>query len=196
MKNLQLFTFLILTAMGLSIASAQEPTLKSGMSILLKITGVPAKDQQDLNAAYSISDSGTIRLQYIGTVSASGLKPSQLSAAIESAYRSAEIYTKPTVNVSINGGDIMSASYVTVMGEVKAERQVAITTNMTVLSAIAQCGGFTDFADKRKVRLVRNGKEQILDLRKAGGSGDIKIQAEDTLVIKQSTGPLGALFGQ
>ena len=186
MKRLTLITILLISFIGLGNSTAQEPVLKSGMSVLLKITGVPAKDQSVMYAAYSISDSGSIRLQYIGTVQASGLKPSQLAAKIEEAYKESEIYTKPTINIAVNN-DTPSQSFVTVMGEVKSPGMIQLTTNMTILSAIAQSGGFTDFAGTKRVRLVRDGKEQILDLRKAGGPGDIKVLAEDTIIVKPAT---------
>lgn len=185
MKKLNLLTIILTFLIGASSVFAQEVVLRGGQSILLRITGVPQKDQADLNGAYSIADDGTIRLQYIGTVKASGLKPSQLGAAIESTYRSAEIYTKPTVNISINGGDVESQRFVTVLGEVKAPNKVVFTSGMTASDAIAQCGGYTDFGDRRKVKLVRDGQELTIDLRKVGSEEDKELQANDKIVIKQ-----------
>jgi len=184
-SKIVLFVSIILSV-GLSNVFAQEPVLKGGQSIALKITGVPQKDQADLNGLYSISDDGSIRLQFIGTVKASGLKPSELAARIESSYRSAEIYTKPTINISINGGDIENQRFVTIMGEIKTPRQVAFTSGMTASDAIAQCGGYTDFGDRRRVKLVRAGVEKTVDLRKVGGVDDAKLQAGDRIVVRQS----------
>ncbi len=180
---------LTLTALALLFGGAQslfaqESILKAGQSFTLKVSGVPAEDMASLSGIYSVGQSGTIRLQYLEPVRAVGLRPSELAAKIEKAYKTAQIYTKPTINIAL-AQDTKSAQMVTVNGEVKAPRGVPYNVGMKMLDAIAQCSGFTDFADKKKVILVREGKRSEHDLRTAGGKSDAVLKPGDQIVVKQ-----------
>ena len=53
-------------------------------------------------------------------------------------------------------------------GEVRAPNRQIYNSRITVLKAIASASGFTDFANKTKVRLTRvDGRTQIINCRKA-----------------------------
>lgn len=156
--------------LGGSSVSAQgiEQTLRAGDSIALKLSGVPAEEVAVVSSTYDISDSGTINLPYIGEVRASGLRPSQLQKNIEAAYKSAEIYTHPTILVttSKDGG---GTQVLYVSGEVKTPGRVLLSPGMTVHQAMTAAGGPTDFAKLKAVKFTRAGVTSILDLRKADG---------------------------
>src|SRR5438093_13737844 len=98
----------LLALLSVVFASAQamaqniEQSLRPGDSIAIKLSGVPAEEIAVVNNTYDISDGGMINLPYIGEVRASGLRPSQLQKNIEAAYRTAEIFTHPTIQVSAN----------------------------------------------------------------------------------------------
>ena len=49
----------------------------------------------------------------------------------------------------------MNSRFVSVLGEVRSPRRVELTRDLRVLEAIAEVGGFTTFADKGDVRIVR-----------------------------------------
>ena len=181
--------FQILSLIGLIIAlpstllAQGEPILKKGETFNLRISGVPANEAAVINGPYTISDDGLIRLHLINPVSASGLTPSKLSAKIESTYKSAQIYTKPTVNINVSsqGG---TERYVTVLGEVAAQGPVAYNPNLTLLAAIGQARGFTDFADRKQVILVRNGKRTYHDLSRAGSKDDVVLKPGDQVAVR------------
>lgn len=182
-------SFRILTLVGLIIAlpsallAQGEPILKKGETFTLRISGVPANEAAVINGPYTISDDGMIRLHLINPVNASGLTPSRLSAKIETTYKSAEIYTKPTVNINVAGGGA-AERYVTVMGEVAAQGPVAYNPNLTLLAAIGQARGFTDYADKKQVILVRNGQRTYHDLSRAGTKDDVVLKPGDQIAVR------------
>src|SRR3954462_11326457 len=83
-------------------AQSAESTLRSGDSIIVKISGVPPEEIAVVSTSYDIGDNGTINLPYIGELHASGLRPSALQKNIEAAYRTAQIFTHPTIQVAAN----------------------------------------------------------------------------------------------
>jgi protein involved in polysaccharide export with SLBB domain len=180
MKTQTLFAFVLclLALHTRAFAQNTENTLRSGDTIVVKLSGVPAEESTVVSNTYDISDGGTINLPYIGEVRAAGSKPSTLQKSIESAYKNNEIFTHPTVQVSTNGGgkDGSNGQIVYVSGEVKASGRVTMTPAMTVHDAITSVGGPTDFANLRKVKLTRGASTRELDLRKADGP-DAQIQA-------------------
>ena len=171
MKTQTLFAFVLCLFALHNRAFAQntENALRSGDTIVVKLSGVPAEESTVVSNTYDISDNGTINLPYIGEVRAAGSKPSTLQKSIESAYKNNEIFTHPTVQVSTNNGGKEIGQIVYVSGEVKAPGRVTMTPGMTVHDAITSVGGPTDFANLRKVKLTRGASTRELDLRKADG---------------------------
>jgi polysaccharide export outer membrane protein len=172
---------LLLLALGLAPASMRaqgvEQQLRPGDSIIVKLSGVPAEEVAVVSNTYDVSDKGTINLPYIGEVRASGLRPSTLQKNIEGAYKSADVYTHPTIQVALNTANGGGTQVIYVSGEVKTPRAVPITPGMTVHDAITAAGGPTDFANMRKVKHTRSGATRLLDLKKADGP-DAQIPAQ------------------
>jgi protein involved in polysaccharide export with SLBB domain len=181
MRNL-LATFLALFAVVVS-AHAQA-TLRVGDPVELKISGVPADEQSQVNNMYTVDAGGTINLPYINKVQASGLTPAQLASAIEGSYRSSKIYTNPTITILMQP----AARFVNVGGAVRAPSRVPFTEDMTLLTAINAAGGFNDFADQRKVRVLRGSEVRIYDVRQSrrDPSKDIRLQPGDRVEVPQS----------
>jgi protein involved in polysaccharide export with SLBB domain len=165
-------------------AQGVEQTLRPGDSIALKLSGVPAEEIAVVNNTYDISDGGTVNLPYIGEVRASGLRPSQLQKNIESAYKSAEIFTHPTVQVTTNKESPTQVLYVS--GEVKTPGRILISPGMTVHQAMTAAGGPTDFAKLKGVKFTRGGQTRILDLKKADGpDAAVQVRPGDQIHVPQ-----------
>ena len=170
-------------------AIAQESILQKGQSFVLRISGVPADEIALVSQKYGISDDGTIRLPYLKiAISAAGLKPSALARKVEAAYKQAEIYTQPTIQIDASGAASGGERFLSVMGEVKAPRSVGYAPGMTILDAIAQCGGFTDFADEKKVKLTRGGKITYHRLSSSDPKENAKLQPNDIITVRPSKG--------
>ena len=166
------------------VASAQETTLKSGQSFVMRIAGVPADEVALVSQKYGISDAGTVRLPYLKAgLKAAGLKPSILAKKIEEAYRKAEIYTRPTIQVDVSGIG-QQERFVSVLGEVKAPRQVSYIPQITILDAIAQCSGFTDFAYTKEVKLTRRGKVTYHRLSGSDPKQNVRLEPGDIVTVR------------
>lgn len=98
---------------------------------------------------YSVNDSGYVEIPLIGKVDAAGKSLNEFTAMVK---KKALEYVNDAVVVV----KLMSFR-VTVIGEVK--RPTVITNyhdRLSILEAIAQAGDMTDYADRKKVTIVRN----------------------------------------
>jgi polysaccharide export outer membrane protein len=175
-------TALVLFACVLSAAA--QATLRVGDPIELKISGVPNEEQQQINNVYTVDATGSVNLPFINKVKADGLTPAQLAASIEGTYRAGKIYTNPTITAIM----APTARFVNVGGAVRNASRVPFTEDMTLLAAINAAGGFNDYADQRKVRVLRGNSVNIYDVREArrDPSRDIKLQPGDRVEVPQS----------
>lgn len=116
---------------------------------------LPAFDQR-------VRDDGTITLIYNQVFNAVGKRVGDLEKEIHDFYVP-RYFINLTVTVRISSD---TRSYY-VDGEVRNGGKVPYTGPITVSKAIASVGGFTDFANKRKVQLIRpNGKTQTVNYNK------------------------------
>jgi protein involved in polysaccharide export with SLBB domain len=175
----------ILASLALAIpASAQDAVLREGDQIEIRLGGVPAEEVSQVTGVYTVDGDGFINMPHIGKVRASGATQSQLQGAIESTYKSQQIYTNPSITLAVPN----SARFVDVGGDVRAQQRVPFTADLTVLGAITAAGGFTEFADQSKVKLLRDGKVimiNIKDVRK-DPSKDLKLKPGDKIQVPQS----------
>ena len=174
--------YLSLLILGLlSTRSHAQAVLREGDSIEIRLNGVPSEDIQQFSQPYTVDEKGMLNLPYIGQVRAAGLPPNQVQSTIENLLKVEKIYSHPTVTINIQA----ASRFVSVGGAVRQPGRVPYTTDLTLMSAINAAGGFNDFANPRKVRLVRAGKVTIYDagaLRK-DPSGDPHILPGDQIDV-------------
>jgi polysaccharide biosynthesis/export protein VpsN len=187
MKTIQLLLLCLLALLGLGTnANAQEPRFTPGQTFNLRIAGVPLSDLQQVSGTYTISSSGTIKLTYLnGEISANGLTPTELQRKIEALYKSNEIYTHPTVNISTNN-NFTTEMLVTVGGEVRQPGDIPFRPGINLYSAISKCGGPTEYGDMKRVKLMRGKTEKIIDLRKVGNDNNPELIAGDQIIVPGS----------
>lgn len=182
-------TLLVALLFGTITASAQngEIALKAGDRITVTIAGVPDNEIAQISKVYTVADNGTINLPYIKEVRAQGVKPSTLQRTIEQTYVDGEIYTRPTVTVSIDAGDVATTRMVYVVGGIKGNGTVPYNNGMTILKAISAAGGFTPFAKEHKTKLIRAGKTYEVNVKEitSDPTKDMKLQPEDQIVIPE-----------
>jgi polysaccharide export outer membrane protein len=166
-----------------SVAFAQA-VLRVGDPIELRIGGVPQDEQLQVNNTYTVDATGAVSLPYINKIKASGLTPSQLARAIEDAYRAGKIYTNPNVTILMQP----AARFVNVGGAVRTPMRVPFTEDMTLLTAINAAGGFNDFADQKRVRLLRGSEVKLFDVRqfRKNPSKDVGLQPGDRVEVPQT----------
>jgi polysaccharide export outer membrane protein len=129
---------------------------------------------------------GMISLPLLNDIRASGLTPMELRDLL--IRKLAEYMPSPEVSVIVR--EVHSCK-VTVMGEVKNPGRYEIRSRATVLDAIAQAGGFTEFASRSRVAILRPDGRTLLRIpiryREAvSGTGDearISLKPGDTIVV-------------
>lgn len=143
--------------------------------------------EPDLTQTLPVRSDGKISLPLIGDIQASGRTPHQLEEAI--AARLLTYMTHPEVTVMVM--QINSQKF-NILGRVTKPGAYPLTTTTTVLDAIAESGGFQDFAKKTKVYILRekpNGAEARLAfnykdvIRGKHPEENIRLQAGDTVVV-------------
>ena len=175
---------ILLFSFALASAAFAQATLRIGDPVELRIGGVPAEDQNQVNNTYTVDSGGAVNLPYIGKVHAEGTTPAQLSRTIEENYRSNKIYTNPNVTILM----APTARFVNVGGSVRSPSRVPFTEDMTLLTAINASGGFNDFADQRHVRLLRGNEVTVYDVRqfRRDPSKDVRLRPGDKIEVPQS----------
>jgi polysaccharide export outer membrane protein len=109
----------------------------------------------------TVREDGMITLIYNQKIKAAGKNRGQLEDEIRALYVP-KIFKQLTV--SLRPED----RFFTVGGEVRMPARQIYTGSMTVLKGIAAAGGFTEFANKRRVEIIRaNGKKEKVDAVKA-----------------------------
>jgi protein involved in polysaccharide export with SLBB domain len=180
MKNLFAF-FLMVVA---TVVVAQEAVLRPGDQIEIRLGGVPSEDIGQVSAAYTVDGQGYVNMPHIGKVKAAGVTQGELQNAIEAAYRNQQIYTNPTITINVAN----QARFVNVGGDVRSPQRVPYTADMTLQSAIMACGGFTEYANQKKVQLMQDGKQTIHDFNeiRKNPSKDVQLKPGDHIWVPQS----------
>jgi polysaccharide export outer membrane protein len=96
---------------------------------------------------------GRISLPYIGEVQAAGRTPEQLRADI--AQRLTEQIREPNVTVSVS--QVNSRKFF-IQGEVLRPGEFDLIVPTTVLQGLVQAGGFKEFANQKKITVLRGDK--------------------------------------
>jgi polysaccharide export outer membrane protein len=110
-----------------------------------------------------IKEDGTITLTLNQTFKADGMSRGDLEKEIRACYVP-KYYKYMTVSVK----QVESTRWYYIDGEVKLPNRQIYNSRITVSKAIASAGGFTDFANKKKVKLTRvDGRTQIVNCPKA-----------------------------
>src|SRR5437870_2589088 len=118
--------------------------------------------EPELSPTVVVRPDGKISLPLIGELPVIGKTAVELQKEI--AQRLAHYIAEPTVNVIVK--EVNSAK-VSVLGEVKTPGMYKLKDRATVLDAVALAGGFTEYAKRDKVMLIRvepNGQQHRIQL--------------------------------
>jgi protein involved in polysaccharide export with SLBB domain len=185
LRSIFLSTLLFLASFP---TSAEEFILRPSDAIQLKIGGVPANDVKAVTGEYVIDGQGYINLPNLGRIKIAGLALSAAQTVIETGYRSHDIYTRPTITITM--GTVHR--WVNVGGAIKIPQKIAYKPDLTVLASIDAAGGFLSAADQERVRLVRADEVMIIDTKKirANPSLDIPLEPGDHIEVPREEPPL------
>ena len=129
---------------------------------------------------------GRISMPLLKEVSVAGLTPGELEAKLTEGL--SKFLPAPDVNVVITA---INSKKIYIIGAVRHEGTLSLTYPMNVLQALAEAGGVTEYAKRRKIYVLRNkdGKEVKLpfdyDAALKGEHMELNVPliAGDTIVV-------------
>jgi polysaccharide biosynthesis/export protein len=115
-----------------------------------------------LSGDFIVRPDGHISMNLINEVQAAGKTCQQLGNAIAERLKAGEFMRNPSVNVQVV--EVRSKKYY-INGEVNKPGQYYLVTPTTVLEALNNAGGFRDFANKKKIRILRTSANGMKEFR-------------------------------
>ena len=138
-----------------------------------------------LTGSYLVRPDGMISMPLLGDVQASALTPLQLAGELD--VRLKEFMQNPNVTVQISQ---VHSKVIYLLGEVTKRGPIDLAPGMTLLQAISSAGGLTDYANAKKIYILRNdsGKQVKIaahykEALKGDSSDNLALQPGDTIVI-------------
>lgn len=134
-------------------AATQDPNYIIGGQDVLDIS---VWKEPDLTRSVPVRPDGKISLPLLNDVQAAGLTPTQLANQITESLK--KFITNPQVTVIVSA---INSQRVYILGEVNRAGAYPLLPQMTVLQALSSAGGFTQFANPKKIYVMRaeNGKQ-------------------------------------
>ena len=135
-----------------------------------------------------VRSDGLISLPLIKEIEAAGLTPKQLEKAL--TEKLSKQIRQPDVTVLVKE---IHSEKIYLIGALKKESQLPLKSSLTVLQAIAEAGGVTDYAKKSKIYVLRkeNGKQVKYPfdytsvIRGEHMEQNITLKPGDTIVVPQ-----------
>jgi polysaccharide biosynthesis/export protein len=142
--------------------------------------------EPEISRTIPVRPDGKISLPLLNDVRAAGLGPTQLAAQIQEQLR--KILVNPQVTVIVTQ---INSQRIYLLGEVTRGGTYPLLPNMTVLQALSSAGSFTQFANLKKIYILRfeNGQQVMLPFQyKEVVSGhkpeqNIHLKAGDTIIV-------------
>jgi protein involved in polysaccharide export with SLBB domain len=149
-------------------------------------------EDQDEPKSLLVTDSGDLEVPYLGLVHAAGKTCMDLARQVKGMLEK-DLYYRATVMVSaevINKTRATGKVYVTGQVRNSGGFDIPAGETITVSRAILNAGGFSDFSDKKNVRLIRkNGERTTVNVQEVLEKGklqsDLVVQAGDLIVVPE-----------
>jgi polysaccharide export outer membrane protein len=162
----------------------EQGTYIIGAGDILEIT--TWKEEDFSREAVLVRLDGMITFPLIDDVKVEGRTTMQVKAAIEEKLK--DFVSEPNVTVHLSAA-LSKMFYI--LGEVMQTGEYPLVKNYTVLQAFALAGGFSEWASKKEILLLRNvdGQDKIIRInykRLIKGKDfdqNVHIQADDTIIV-------------
>jgi polysaccharide export outer membrane protein len=141
--------------------------------------------EEALSRTLPVRMDGNISLPLIHEIKAAGLTPLQLEVLITEGLK--RFYENPTVSVTVMEANSFK---VYVSGQVKTPGVYRLRSEITILQIIPMAGGFTDWAKRTKILVIRkeNGKVSRITVNykkamKGKPGSNLVLRAGDTIIV-------------
>jgi len=154
-------------------------SLKPLDPLVITLLGIPTEKEIQT----TVDEYGQITLPYINDpIEVVGLSTSALEREIQRIYTEGGIYRNITVNIQT------TAKTYFMEGEVARPMEYPLNRRITLLQAIAAASGYTEYADKKDITIIRQGeiiKVNAKDIEK-NPEKDIPIEAGDRIKVDRT----------
>jgi len=141
----------------------------------------------DVSRTVTVRPDGNISLPLVDDIRAGGLSPEELKGRIEEKLKPF-MTSGPEVSVIVL--QVNSRKFF-VQGEVNSPGIFPMRARTTVSQAITLAGGFTEFAKKNKIRILRKGKgkQKVIEvkykkiLQDESGREDVLLRPDDIVIV-------------
>ncbi len=165
-----------------SVADAANAPYTVGSGDLLSIS---VWKEKELSPTVTVRPDGKISMPLIGELAVTGMTPVQVAALLKARLQS--IVLDPRVTVTVVE---IHSRMVYITGEVGRPGAYPLNAPLDVLQLIAQAGGLTEFASRKKIRIVKadsTDKGIRFDYKSVLRSGDpsrnVPLAPGDTVVV-------------
>ena len=152
------------------------------------------EEQSEPRPVY-VGDSGEAEVPLIGRIPAGGKTCKELAFAIKHELEKDYFY-RATVIIGLDTASIKSRGQIYLSGQVRTQGKMDMpaTGNFTLSKAILQAGGFGDFANQKKVKVIRtlpDGKTtqtftvDVSEVLKGKADKDLNLEPEDVVIIPE-----------
>jgi polysaccharide export outer membrane protein len=142
-------------------AAAPKPATQDANYVIgpQDVLDISVWKEAELTRVVPVRPDGRISLPLLNDVQAAGLTPLQLAAQISESLK--KFVTNPQVTVIVSQ---INSQRIYILGEVTRPGAYPLLPGMTVLQGLSSAGGFTLFANMKKIYVLRqeNGKQQKL----------------------------------
>lgn len=153
-------------------------TLRQGDILQLKVYR-----DSELSGSYLIDARGDVQIPGLGTIRAAGLTPVQVTDQMVDTmrargFRDPQIAVRPQIRVSL-------------LGEVARPELYSVDPGISLIQLLTQAGGPTDHANLKRTRVIRDGREFIIDLQSAfegSPTGRVGLYSNDVVYIPRKGG--------
>jgi polysaccharide export outer membrane protein len=143
-------------------------------------------NQPQLSGKAIVATDGTIAMPLIGRVTAAGLTPDLVKADLEKRYARYVHGANITVRVSDSASHVFY-----VLGSVNKPGAYKLHSGEVLSQALAEAGGFGEFADPSKIRILRHKENETVVLTvnynvvRSGGdvTADVPVEPGDTVSV-------------
>lgn len=164
-------------------SAAEDPKYSIGAEDVLTID---VWKEPEVSRTVPVRMDGKISLPLLNDLQAAGLTPTQLGSEITEHLR--KVLVNPQVTVIVTQ---MNSQRIYIVGQVTRGGSFPLEPNMSAVQALSNAGGFTQFANLKKIYVLRseNGLEEKLQVNYkeviSGRKpiGDIRLKTGDTIVV-------------
>jgi polysaccharide export outer membrane protein len=142
-------------------------------------------NQDNISTRARVRSDGMIAVPFIGDVEVRGKTPAAAAAELETRLKRYVVAAAVTITVEES-----LATSVAVLGEIAHPGNYAVDASAGVLQAIAAAGGFTDYASRGAIYVVRRSSAQRIRFTYAalvqgdGQAASFRIRSGDVVVVE------------